>query len=77
MFAAEVIAWVLIGYAAAGTVFALVFVSFGIGTVDPAARHAAWQVRLLWAPGAAGLWPLMPVMWLRARKGTPPPEETP
>lgn len=46
-------------YLAIGAVFALWFVTFGAGRIDPAARGMPVQARLLIFPGVMGLWPLM------------------
>ncbi len=54
-------------YSAAGLVFAILFVSLGLGRVDPAARGAKLSVRALLVPGSMLLWPLMAVIWLRGR----------
>jgi hypothetical protein len=63
---AHVLLWVAAGYAAAGLVFALAFVTAGVGRVDPSARGAPLGFRLLIWPGAGTLWPLLAVQWLRA-----------
>lgn len=57
---------------AAGLVFALAFVTAGVQRVDPAARGAPWGFRLLILPGAAALWPLLLLRWVRG--GSPPAE---
>jgi hypothetical protein len=59
-------------YAAVGAIFALVFVSVGIGRVDPSAAAAGWGFRALVAPGCAALWPLLLSRWVRGRHA---PEE--
>lgn len=62
--------WVLMlvmAYGAMGLVFGLVFISFGVTAVDPAARASRWTFRLLMLPGVVMLWPLMAARWLRAR----------
>jgi hypothetical protein len=56
------------GYAVAGAVFALLFVAFGIQRVDPVAEHAPIGFRLMVAPGAAALWPLLLVRWMRSTR---------
>lgn len=61
--------WVLMlvmAYGAMGLVFGLVFISFGVTGVDPAARASRWTFRLLILPGVVMLWPLMAARWLRA-----------
>ena len=54
-------------YAALGAVFAVAFVAFGIGRVDPAARTSGWGFRLLAIPGSAALWPLLAWRWARGQ----------
>jgi hypothetical protein len=54
-------------YAVVGLLFALAFVAFGVGRVDPAARGASIRFRLLILPGTAALWPLMATKWHRSR----------
>lgn len=50
-------------YAAAGLLFGLAFVAWGVTRVDPAAKGSRWTFRLLILPGAAMLWPLMAARW--------------
>jgi membrane protein implicated in regulation of membrane protease activity len=59
-------------YGALGVLFALAFVTVGVGRVDPAARGATRGFRLLIFPGVVALWPLLAWRWLRR---TGPPEE--
>lgn len=56
---AEMLVGALAIYALIGVVFALFFVSVGIGRVDPEAKGMPLQARLLVFWGTAGLWPLM------------------
>ena len=56
----------LAAYGVAGAVFAAAFVTVGIQRVDPAAEHAPLGFRLIVMPGAAALWPLLLVRWVRA-----------
>lgn len=57
---------ILLGsYLACGLVFAVAFVCFGAGRIDPHAAHGTWGFRLLVIPGAAALWPLLLCRWLR------------
>lgn len=53
-------------YAVIGVLFAAAFAWRGVAVVDPVARHATRGFRLLVAPGAALLWPLLMVRWWRA-----------
>lgn len=59
-------------YAAIGVPFALAFVIFGIGRLDPTALSSGWGFRLLAVPGSAALWPLLAWRWAR---GQGPPDE--
>jgi hypothetical protein len=54
-------------YLLAGLAFALAFVTVGVSRVDPAARGGTWGFRVLILPGAAVLWPLLLVRWVRGR----------
>lgn len=58
-------------YVIIGVLFALLFVSFGVSRIDPAARGTGVGFRLLILPAAAALWPLLAWRWLR---GTTPGE---
>ena len=59
--------WLAGIYAAIGVLFATVFVTVGIGRVDPVARKAPLGFRLIVLPGCAALWPLLLGRWMRAR----------
>ena len=59
--------WLAGIYAAGGVLFAAVFVTIGIGRVDPAAHNAPLGFRLIVAPGCAALWPLLLRRWVRSR----------
>ena len=63
----------LIIYGALGLVFALCFVTLGVGRIDPSAKGAGVGFRLMILPGAAALWPLLASRWLR--RGQAPPVE--
>ena len=63
---AELLVDGLAAYGLAGLVFAVVFVTMGIQRVDSVAEHAPLGFRLIVLPGAAALWPLLLVRWLRA-----------
>jgi hypothetical protein len=54
-------------YAGAGILFALAFVTVGVGRVDDHAREAGWGFRLLILPGSALFWPLLAARWLGRR----------
>jgi hypothetical protein len=67
MFAAETVAALLAAYAAIGVLFALAFAWRGAAQLDPAARASGAGFRLIILPGAAALWPLLLVKWMRAK----------
>lgn len=69
---AEWIAKIFFSYVIIGALFAVVFVSFGVGRVDASARGAGIGFRALIFPGVAALWPLLAWRWLR---GAPQPRE--
>jgi len=46
-------------YFAIGAVFALFFVTFGVGRIDPDAKGMPLRARAIIFPGVMGLWPLM------------------
>lgn len=52
-------------YAAIGVIFALAFVTRGLGQVDHAAQTAPWMVRLLLFPGSVALWPILARKWAK------------
>jgi TM2 domain-containing membrane protein YozV len=51
-------------YAAAGVVFALVFLALGVARIDNGAKGAGIAFRLLILPGLIALWPLMIIRWI-------------
>jgi hypothetical protein len=66
MHLAELLVDALTAYGLVGLVFAVAFVTMGIQRVDSVAEHAPLGFRLIVLPGAAALWPLLLVRWLRA-----------
>jgi hypothetical protein len=60
-------------YAALGIVFAVAFVTYGVERIDSSAKGAPVTFLLLIIPGAAALWPVLLMRWLRGC--TPPPVE--
>jgi hypothetical protein len=66
MHAAEIFVSLLAAYGLAGALFAAAFVTAEIQRVDPAAQHAPLGFRLIVLPGAAALWPLLLVRWIRS-----------
>jgi hypothetical protein len=59
-------------YAGLGLLFAIAFVTRGVGRIDPAAKGASWGFRLIVTPGVVALWPLLLRRWAA---GAPPPVE--
>ena len=55
-------------YGVLGAVFAVAFVARGAAAIDPVACHAPERVRVLFAPGAAALWPVLALKWARAER---------
>jgi hypothetical protein len=70
MEAAEILLAIAATYAGAGLLFGLAFVFAGVGRIDPVAAGSGIGFRLLILPGAAALWPLLLVKWVRGRKAT-------
>jgi len=60
-------------YLGLGALFAVPFVAFGVGRIDPVAREGTWGFRLAVLPAAIALWPLLAWRWARP---APPPVET-
>jgi hypothetical protein len=52
-------------YAAAGAIFAVLFLWRWVGRLDPAAAHATWGFRMLVFPGVVTFWPLFVSRLLR------------
>ena len=68
---AYIVALIVAVYAAAGTLFAAAFVTRGARRLDRNVEGTPWTFRLLIAPGAAALWPLLLSQWLRQERGEP------
>jgi hypothetical protein len=60
-------------YLLAGLLFAAVFLSIGIGRIDPNAKGTSLGFRLVVLPGVVVLWPLLAWRWLRGVRH--PPDE--
>ena len=63
-------------YLLVGVVFALAFVGWGVGRIDPDARTGTWGFRVLIFPGVVALWPVLARRW-RSGVGSPPVESNP
>ena len=61
-------------YGVIGLVFAVAFISIGIGRIDSAAKGSPITFRLLILPGIAALWPVLLTRWLGGQ--AQPPIET-
>ena len=63
--AAQWLVNILVGYAALGLLFAILFVSVGVSRVDPVAKGSSIGFRIVILPGVAALWPLLLGRWLK------------
>jgi hypothetical protein len=61
-------------YVVIGLVFAVAFVTIGIGRIDSAAKGSPVMFRLLILPGVAAFWPVLLKRWLGGQ--VQPPVET-
>lgn len=66
--AAEAIVLALAIYAGVGAVFAIIFVTALASRLDAQAKGMPIQARLLIFWGAAGLWPLLALKFIRGEK---------
>lgn len=64
---AELLVHLLESYAAAGALFAVLFLWRWVGQIDPAAQHATWGFRVLVFPGVVLFWPMFVVRLRRLR----------
>ena len=60
---AELVVLAAGAYVAAGVLFALAFVTWGVSRVDPVAREGTSGFRLIILPGVTALWPLLAIRW--------------
>jgi hypothetical protein len=60
--------YLLLGYAIAGVIFAVRFVTAGIEQIDPVAGSSGMCFRLMILPGVATLWPLLLLRWRDKRR---------
>lgn len=63
-------------YVALGVLFALAFVTRGVGRLDPSAKKGTIGFRLIIFPGVVALWPILAKRWYKGMN-EPPEEETP
>ncbi len=73
---ATAIVYAALAYAGVGVIFAIPFVLVGAGRIDSAAKDGTRGFRVLVFPGAAALWPLLLMRWVRGG-GDPPEERSP
>jgi len=62
---AQIVAGLLAAYALTGFLFAIAFVAVRIHSIDPAASRGTLGFRVIIFPGAAALWPLLLLRWIR------------
>ncbi len=55
-------------YLAAGIIFAVAFLTRGVGRIDHQAIDAGVSFRLIIAPGVIALWPLLLRRWINVGK---------
>jgi hypothetical protein len=73
MFVAQLILGLGLSYLGCGLLFAVGFVTLGVGRVDVAARDTSLGFRLLLLPGTAACWPFLAVRWVQTcRQGNHP-----
>ena len=63
---AQGIVYIIGIFLALGLIFAVLFVTFGAGKIDPAAAKGTIGFRLIILPGAIVLWPWLAIRWWRA-----------
>lgn len=71
-FTPEIAGYLLVAlgvYLLVGVVFSIAFLVRGVRAIDPVAAESSLPVRLIWAPGAAALWPVLALKWLRSDGG--------
>lgn len=56
------------GYLGLGLAFAIVFASFGVQRVDPAARASGVVFRAMIVPGCTLLWPVLACAWIHVAR---------
>ena len=58
-------------YLVLGLAFAILFVIWGVGKIDPAATNGTWGFRVIILPGVMLLWPLLAGRWWRGAHSPP------
>jgi hypothetical protein len=53
-------------YLVAGFLFAIAFVTKGVGRIDEGAHGASWGFRVIIIPGTMVFWPLLLNKWIRS-----------
>lgn len=56
--------WAAIVYGGVGVLFAVPFLSAGVGVIDHTAKDSNLWFRLIIAPGVVALWPLLLRRWM-------------
>ncbi len=72
---ARVLVWAVTLYLVLGAAFAVPFVIWGVGRIDPAAKTGTPGFKILIVPGVAALWPLL-LMRLLSGRTSPPDQRT-
>jgi len=62
---AIIFSWVFLIYMMIGFLFALWFVTKGVGQMDEVAQEVSWWFRLFILPGSMALWPILLIKWLK------------
>lgn len=57
-------------YGAVGAAFAVFFVAIGGAAIDPILNKTPFRTRILFAPGAVALWPVLLLKWKNAGGGS-------
>jgi hypothetical protein len=64
MLAVELLVDAFVGYLVIGFLFAVAFVTVGIGRMDHVAKDSGFGFRLIIVPGVVALWPLLLKRWV-------------
>lgn len=63
-----IILYVVLGYLAAGILFAIPFLLIGITAIDKGAKESPWTFRLMLLPGCIVFWPVLLKKYVNAVK---------